>query len=250
MKVLMRRGPDRLVTKASGAAAAAALVAAMVAAMTTPTWPEPELELAPAAKGPLERHPTICIGAKVWSAGQLGHSVLFRARRDGEALSLGVFVHWTTERPWGANGLTYTVIPALLMDAVYTHLLFGLPGLQRAIYGAGDVEGVRIDFRLGGDGTWIPIAAMADDAAHRNVALAPEDFVADDGRLVFLTDVWSHQLSAKGGPAFARAHGDRLTCYTAGAVRPLDEQTVRAFRLGSPDDRRRAPPAWRERARP
>jgi len=242
------------VKKAGWALFAAALALAILAAATTPSWPEAETPQeggpAAAARDASGPHPTICIGATVWSAGRLGHSVLFRARRDGEALSLGVFVHWTTERPWGANWLTYAVVPALLMDAVYTHLLFGLPGLLRAIYGPGDVEGVRIDFRRNGRDGWIPIAAMADDRSHRSAPLGPEDFVADDGRLVFLTDVWSHQLSAKGGRAFAREHGDRLTCYAAGAVRPLDDGTARAFRLGSPDDPRRAPPAWRERARP
>jgi len=230
--------------------AAAAFAPALVAAARTPPWPDANEDPVGAGNDPVERLPPICIGATAWSAGQLGRSVLLRARRDGDALSVGLFVHWTTERPWGANWLTYAVIPALLMEAVYTHLGFVLPGLQRAIYGPGDVEGVQIDFRRRGDGDWIAIAAMADDAAHRSAALAPEDFMADDGRLVFLTDVWSHQLSAKGGRAFAREHGDRLTCYGAGALRPLDDETARAFRLGSPDDPRRAPPAWRQRARP
>lgn len=192
--------------------------------------------------------PGICIGATGWSAGQLGRSVLLRAERDGDGLNVGVFVYWTTERPWGANWQSFTLLPALLVDAIYTHFLFVLPGLQRAIYGPGDVEGVRISFRRRAGGVWTPTAATADDAAHREVALAPEDFIADDGRLVFLTDVWSHQLAAKGGRQFAREHGERLTCFAGNALRLLDDEDARAFRLGSPDDPRRAPPAWRGRA--
>lgn len=246
----MRGDPGRSLKKATWVLAAAALAPAILAMARTPPWPDVQGEAARAGRDPAERLPAICIGTTVWSAGQLGRSLLFRARRDGDVLSVGVFVHWTTERPWGANWLTYAVVPALLMEAVYTHLGFVLPGLQRAIYGPGDVEGVEIDFRRRGDGGWIPVAAMADDAAHRSVALVPEDFVADDGRLVFLTNVWSHQLSGKGGRAFAREHGDRLACYAAGALRPLDDETIRVFRLGSANDPRRAPPAWRERARP
>lgn len=173
--------------------------------------------------------------------------MLLRVRRDGAEMNIGAFVYWSTERPWGRNWLTYTLLPALAIDAVYTHSLFVLPGLQRAIYGAGDVEGVTITFRRRADGSWTPIAATADDAAHHDRVLGPEDFIADDGRLIFLTDVWSHQLSARGGRRFAREHGDRLTCYAGDALRSLDDETVRAFRLGSPRDPRRAPPAWLER---
>lgn len=215
-------------------------VASTIGVGCAPRWPEPDSRPQPSDV------PEICIGATAWSAGQLGRTVLFRARRAGDRLTLGVFVYWTTERPWGANWLTYTVLPALLLDATYTHFLFALPGLQRLIYGAGDVEGARITLQRDAGGLWSPTAALVDDAGHHDVALAPDEFVADDGRLVFLTAGWSHQLSAKGGRRFAREHGDLLSCYAAGALRPLDAETTRVFRLGSPHDPRRAPPAWRD----
>ena len=202
-----------------------------------------------AAHGPMDATgslPSVCIGATRGSAGQRGASVLYRVRREGaDALTVGYFVYWSTERPWGANWLTYTVLPALLVDAIYTHFLFVLPGLQRAIYGPGDVEGVRVEYRRRrADGAWTPIAATADDAFHHEVGLSPDDFVADDGRLVFLGDGWSHQLAAPGGRRFARAPDAELTCYAGAALRPLDDETTRLFRLGSPSNPRRATPAW------
>jgi hypothetical protein len=209
-------------------------------AMGEPTESGPQAPLGAPGGGP----PAICIGTLGWSAGRLGQAALFRERRRGDTWSIGYFVHWSTERPWGQNWLTYTVLPALLVDAVYTHFLFVLPGLQRAIFGPGDVEGVRVDLRQLDDGVWAPVGATADDGAHHEIALTPEDFVDADGRLVFLTDVWSHQLSARGGRRFAREHGERLTCYAGGALLPLDDETTRAFRLGSENNPRRAPPAW------
>ena len=262
---------ERTMLSASPTVTAALAAAAMaVGSACAPAWPGPASAPVPtastaspvahggpasvvlegaAAQGPMDAIrslPSVCIGATRGSAGQRGASVLYRVRREGaDALTVGYFVYWSTERPWGANWLTYTVLPALLVDAIYTHFLFVLPGLQRAIYGPGDVEGVRVEYRRPrADGAWTPIAATADDASHHEVGLSPDDFVADDGRLVFLGDGWSHQLAAPGGRRFARAAAAELTCYAGAALRPLDDETTRLFHLGSPSNPRRAPPAW------
>ena len=48
---------------------------------------------------------------------------------------------FSDERPWGDNWLSWSVLPALAVDLVYTRFLFGLPGFRRARYGPADVEG-------------------------------------------------------------------------------------------------------------
>ena len=98
----------------------------------------------------------VCIAAKSWSAGQLGTSVLYRYRREGKRLSVGYFVYWTTERPWGPNALSYSVLPALFIDAFYSHLFFMFPGAQRLLHGPGDIEGARIVYEENEDGRWLP----------------------------------------------------------------------------------------------
>lgn len=154
-------------------------------------------------------------------------------------------LHLLVERaPLGDNALTYTLLPALLTDALYSHFLFVLPGLQRALYGAGDVEGVRVAYQEGLDGTWTPISATADDGCHHEVVLAPRDFVDDRGRLVFMTRVWSHQLGGPDAVAAVREGRARLACFDREAMRPLAPQAAEDFRLGSSDDPRRAGPAW------
>ena len=165
-------------------------------------------------------------------------------------MTVGYFVYWSTERPWGANLLSYALLPALLIDGFYTHLFFVLPGAQRVLYGPGDVEGVRVTYQQGDDGRWTPVSAVADDAAHHEVALTREDFVDQkgdgdgDGRVVLMTDVWSHQLGAKNARRFAAQHEREVVCYAGDGVAPLGPDVARIFRLGSTGDPRRAPPAW------
>ena len=123
----------------------------------------------------------VCIAAKSWSAGKLGTSVLYRYHREGKRLSVGYFVYWTTERPWGPNALSYSVLPALFIDAFYSHLFFMFPGAQRLLHGPGDIEGARIVYEENEDGRWLPVAGAVDDAFHREVALSPSDFVDSAG---------------------------------------------------------------------
>jgi hypothetical protein len=195
------------------------------------------------ADDPIAAHP-LCIAHLGWSAGELGRTVLYRSRRRGSRVDVGYFVYWSSERPWGDNALTYALLPALITDTLYSHFLFVLPGLQRALYGAGDVEGVRVAYEENGDGTWTPISAAADDGCHHEVQLAPCDFVDERGRLVFMTRVWSHQLGGEGAVAAVREGRARLACYERQAMRPLAVDAAHDFRLGSADDPRRAGPAW------
>lgn len=235
----------------AGAAVALSIIGAALNLRNVPAWPDPRHDPVPPASASdgdqdaqIVRALPICIASDGWSAGELGTAVLFRARRSGRTLTVGYFVYWTTERPWGANLLSYSLLPALLIDAFYTHFLFVLPGAQRILYGPGDIEGARVVYRQSDDGRWAPASAAADDSSHASVALAPGDFVDGDGRVVLMTNVWSHQLGAAGARQFAARHRQQVVCYGSEALLPLTADVTRTFRLGSAAQPRRAPPAW------
>jgi hypothetical protein len=95
------------------------------------------------------------------------------------------------------------------------------------------------------DGRWVPVSAVADDALHREVALSPSDFVDGDGRVVLATEVWSHQLGAKGAGRIGETPKHSVVCFGRGNLAPLTEEVARLFRLGTPSEPRRARPAWR-----
>jgi hypothetical protein len=77
------------------------------------------------------------------------------------------------------------------------------------------------------------------------VKLSRADLVDAQGRIVLLTDVWSHQFGAHGGAAFAAHPSASLRCYEGAALRPMTREIAQAFRLGSESAPRRAKPAWR-----
>ena len=187
----------------------------------------------------------VCVASSRWSSGTLGDSVLFVHERRGDQLFVGYFVYWSAERPWGDNALTYTLLPALAIDATYSHFLFVLPGVQRLIYGAGDVEGALVVYDATESGGLIPRHALADDGAHQDVRLSRSDLLTDDGRVVLRTEVWSHQLGARGGAAYVSGNDARYRCYSGAALQPLSVDVARGFRLGSADRPLRARPAWR-----
>jgi hypothetical protein len=186
----------------------------------------------------------VCVASESWSAGELGRSILYHYKREGRTLTVGYFVYWSTERPWGKNALSYSVLPALFIDAFYSHFFFLFPGMQRIIHGPGDIEGARVVYEQGDDGRWTPVSAVADDGFHRQVALSPEDFVDASGRVVLMTDVWSHQLGAHGARSFSERRQNEMSCYQGDSLSPLTDEIARIFRLGSPSDPRRARPAW------
>jgi hypothetical protein len=221
-----------------------------------PLWPEPDADRSRwslfarsgDAKGnpddELVRELPVCVASQQWSAGELGRSVLYQFKHVGHELHVGYFVYWTTERPWGKNVLSYLVLPAMVVDSFYSHLFFLLPGLQRIIHGPGDIEGARVVYEQRENGRWAPVSAVADDGLHQEVALDPGDFVDGQGRVVLMTDVWSHQLGAKGARAFAEGRHDAVVCYGHNALSPLTARIADMFRLGSSGRPRRARPAW------
>ena len=234
--------------------AVAAVVIAIAGCATLPTgspaWPKastPKPTTLVAASeldaARIQEQP-VCVASRHWAAGDLGDTILYRLHRVGSRLEVGYFVYWSTERPWGQNVLSYTVLPALLIDATYSHFLWVLPGVKDVLHGAGDVEGVRVELEDEG-GELRVVGGAADDGLHRGVALSREDLVDSRGRIVLLTDVWSHQFGAHGGGSFATASGAALKCYEGAAVQPMTEEIARAFRLGGEGSPRRAKPAWR-----
>jgi hypothetical protein len=165
-------------------------------------------------------------------AGALSDILYYRAAAlDDGRIAVGYFAFFSEERPWGNNWLTWSVIPALAVDLVYSRALLVGPGLQRAMYGAGDVEGVRIVYRRLPDGSLRADRAAAEDRTEREVSLALAEIYALDGeRPTFYSDVWSHQLGGRG--ARSRADLAYVRCYQgSAAIRPLPDAVARQFRL-------------------
>jgi hypothetical protein len=94
------------------------------------------------------------------------------------------------------------------------------------------------------DGALHVVQGTADDGTHQPVKLSREDLVDAKGRIVLLTDVWSHQLGAHGGGEFAADPARQLRCYDHATLRPMTDDVARAFRLGDEKAPRRAKPAW------
>jgi hypothetical protein len=206
-------------------------------------WPQP----GPPAKEPESARivaQPLCIGARSWFAGTLGETVLYRTRRIGRKIAVGYFIYWSEERPWGKNVMSYTAVPALAMDAVYSHFLYVFPGLKDALYGPGDIEGVLVEFEERADGSLDVIGGVADDGNHSLVQLSRADLLDSKGRVVLLTDVWSHQLGEHGAAKFADTPGSELKCYAKSSLQPLTDHVAREFRLGSERKPLRGNPAW------
>ncbi|HEY3819216.1 MAG TPA: hypothetical protein VGL81_18735 [Polyangiaceae bacterium] len=202
-----------------------------------PTAPGPRGEVT-VEQAAIESQP-VCIGSSVRSAGKRSDVLYYRAvaTTDGH-IAVGYFAFYSEERPWGNNWLTWSVLPALAVDMVYTRALWVAPGFQRALYGAGDVEGVSIVYRLGADGSLTIDHALVDDGREHPHELSRKEVLAlDPARPTFYSDVWSHQL---GGHA-ARSRKDLVEerCYVGDAIRPLPEAMAKAYRV----DEDRAPPA-------
>jgi hypothetical protein len=208
-------------------------------------WPKPELTEPRSADEARVIAQPLCVGARSWSAGALGQTVLFRTRRVGNRIAVGYFVYWSEERPWGDNVASYTVLPALAVDAVYSHFLYVFPGLKDALYGSGDVEGVQVLYEQRSDGSLDVVSGRADDGNHAPVDLSRSDLLDSQGRVVLLTDVWSHQLGARGAATFAERSPTQLKCFAKSSLQPMTELVARAFRLGSDRLPLRGNPAWR-----
>jgi hypothetical protein len=129
---------------------------------------------------------------------------------------------------------------------VYSHFLYLFPGLKDALYGPGDIEGVLVEFEERQDGSLQVVGGMADDGNHAPVRLSREDLLDSKGRVVLLTDVWSHQLGAHGAAEFANTAGNELKCYQKSSLQPMTEKIAREFRMGSERQPLRGKPAWIE----
>jgi hypothetical protein len=199
---------------------------------------------AASAEDELIQKQPLCVASSVRSSGALGDTVLYRYRRDGDTLYVGYFVYFSTERPWGDNRLTREVLPALAIDAFYSHFLFVLPGVQRMLYGPADIEGALVRYRIVGD-RLLAEGARADDEGHHPVRLAEDEISAPDGRVVLLTETWSHQLGAHDGVRRVGAGAAASRCFAGASLLPLSESVAESFRLGSESAPHRAKPAWR-----
>jgi hypothetical protein len=210
--------------------AASALVCAPISALP----PSPS-EVARAGsptgmEASIERQP-ICVGSSVLSAGSVADTLYYRAvlLQDGK-IAVGYFVFYSEERPWGNNWLTWTLFPALGVDMFYSRLLLVAPGMQRALYGKGDIEGFRIVYDVGQDDSLRVSSAVADDGEEKIVLLDRNDVLALDAkRPTFYTDVWSHQLGGRG--VRSKEELTTLHCYDADSIRPLPDQVAREFRM-------------------
>jgi hypothetical protein len=236
---LRRRGTVFLMAVAPGAALAS-VDGSHIA--TLPQAPGPRGERT-VEQAEIERQP-VCVGSLVKSAGDLSDTLYYRAvALDDGRIEVGYYAFYSEERPWGNNWLTWSVIPALAVDLVYSRALLVAPGLQHALYGAGDVEGVGVVYDRLADGSLHVDHALADDGTHDSVALSREQvFALDHERPTFYSQVWSHQLG--GRDARSRSDLSYERCYGEGSIRPLPDNVSRAFRVDVDD---RAPPAHVER---
>ena len=141
------------------------------------------------------------------------------------------------------NALSLGVAPALLVDGVYSHGLFVLPGMRHAIYGAGDIEGASVVYEISGE-KLIPVRGYADDETHDEVQLAQQELWDARGRVVLMSEAWSHQLGAKGAAQRLENAADQR-CFEGRSLRALTPELAERFRLGSFAHPRRAKPAWR-----
>ena len=185
----------------------------------------------------------VCVASSVWSAGELGETLAFHFERRGDRLRVGYFAFWSSERPWGVNALSLGVAPALLVDSVYSHGLFVLPGVRHALYGAGDIEGASVEYEISGD-KLVPVRGYADDEMHDEVELTREELWDARGRVVLMSEAWSHQLGARRA-AQRLDDAAEQRCFEGTSLRPLTPELAQRFRLGSFEDPRRAKPAWR-----
>jgi hypothetical protein len=106
------------------------------------------------------------------------------------------------------------------------------------------VEGVRITYRLDDANRLIPLDITADDELHREVSISAHESIDDQGRVILLNDVWSHQLGGHRALDLVRTGTTHSRCFGGDSLRPLTDRVVSAFHLGSPTDLRRAGPAW------
>jgi hypothetical protein len=219
--------------------ALAALLLGTVGCAPIRGLPDPDVPRAPATPEQriVEAQP-FCVGSRVESIGEQAASLYYTDTwLSADDLVVGYYVFYSDERPWGNNWLTWLVLPAAAVDLVYTRSLFIGPGYTQLARGKGDVEGVRVHYRVRADGSLAVDHAVADDTGHHERRLERSDlFSVDPARPTVYAESWSHHLAGRG----ARSARDLATrrCYGPGTIRPLTRALVREFHL-----ERRARPA-------
>jgi hypothetical protein len=195
-----------------------------------PRPPGPRLEAASPWEAAIEKQ-EVCIGSTVKSAGKLADTLYYRwARTPDGQIAVGYFVFYSTERPWGNNWLTWTLLPALAVDTFYSHALLVAPGYQAMTKGKGDVEGVSLFYDVERDGSLKIDHALADDRREKDVTLSRDDLYALDARRpVVYSETWSHQLGAKNARSLEDLAYER--CYQGDHVRPLPDDVARDFHV-------------------
>lgn len=173
----------------------------------------------------------VCVGSAVKSAGLLADTLYYRATRlDSGKLVVGYYAFFSEERPWGNNWMTWTLLPALAVDMVYSHSFLVGPGYQRAASGKADVEGFRVFYDVSEDGSLQLDRAVADDDGHSPVYLSAGEIMRlDPERPTFYSTVWSHQLGGKG----VKKSSDLVyeKCFGPGKLRPLPDAVAKEYGL-------------------
>lgn len=215
-----------------------------LASTDAPSWPEMAALPSPteaAADELLVRAQRVCVLEARQSAGELGKSLVIRHRREGELLWVSYFAYWSSERPWGDKPL----FVSLAIDAFYSHFMFVLPGIRHAMYGPGDIEGVTIVYRNVG-GRLEVVEGFGDDEWHNAVRLDREDLTGRGSDTLLLTNVWSHQLGARGAAQLRSTPDPSVSerCFQGEELVPLTADIADRFWLGSAESPRRARFAW------
>lgn len=224
-----------------GTMCAVLAVAVPLACVEQPEWPGPNTRALaePLGDEALVRAQPVCVVATKDAAGDIGRSLVVRHRREGERLIVSYFVYWSSERPWGDKPWWLS----LVIDAVYSHFLFFLPGLRHALYGPGDVEGVTVVYRSAGQGLEI-LEGHGDDEYHRGVHLDAAELTGKDKSTVLSTTGWSHQLGGRGAARIAGGAAVSQRCFAGSELVPLTDDIAERFRLGSASAPSRARYAW------
>ena len=238
-----RGGPARGTTPVLGGLGVG-LSACLLAVQPEPRWADVGAKTSNIEDEWVRAH-KVCVGETSNFRGELGDTLAYRVVRDGSRLDVSYFAYWSMESPWGDEPL----LLALAIDAIYSHLLFALPGLQYWLYGPADIEGAKVAYGIERQGTRVALEALqgwADDKRHQPVTLSSRDLVGPGGETWLLTDAWSHQLGAPAAAEWARGNEGEgsYRCYEGDSLVPLTTSLARDFRLGSARAPQRARPAW------
>ena len=99
-------------------------------------------------------------------------------------------------------------------------------------------------YEIGADRELHPKFAIAENRLHEAVRLEADELVDEKGRVILLSDVWSHQLGGH-RPAERARSAASMSCFGGDSLEPLTAKSPMTFRLGSESAPQRAKAAWR-----